>query len=638
MPSASAGTQSASVTVSVTLAGGRETRRLVASAQVAELVAAKVSRRAQRGVEREVVGGVEQQRPGGRGAVVLVGQQHDGQQRVRAQEPLVFGGRAAVRRRPARATPRPAGVRSRSRSRRAARCRRTRRRGCPCSSRRRRCWRCTWRPAARLVAVQSPRAVYWKMPALPSPSQPEIEPSPAPMSDDTTAMCRSGSPPGSASSAVTNAGKLRTRLFCASVMLRRVVDQEQHVDVATGREAPRATAAGATTAARAGVCAAYARDTRGVQRPRAASGGQRDDRAGEADREARQTTGQLSSAPGLTLNTGMASHSRHLHRGYHRDPGVGCRRCGAADGAAGAGGPGGAGAGGPAAADPTSAFATSIPARACMIMPADLPPPRATKSVDNPPRVVARPKGALPQAPAGFTVQLYADGLSRAAAVARRAQRRRVRGRERSRRDQGRARHAGDGQGGVVGRVRQGPQAAVRDRVPSGGRRSALAVRRQHRFGRALRLPQRRHAGARRARDRGRAASRRRAADRRRALDARHRVLARRQDDVRVGGLALERRRSGQDAGRIRTRGPCWRSRPTAAAGACSRPAFATRWASPFTRARASCGRRSTSATSWATTWSPTTSRTSRTAGSTAGPGTTSAATRIRGTAANTLS
>ena len=55
-------------------------------------------------------------------------------------------------------------------------------------------------------------------------------------------------------------------------------------------------------------------------------------------------------------------------------------------------------------------------------------------------------------------------------------------------------------------------------------------------------------------------------------------------------------------------------------------------------RARASCGRRSTSGTSWATTWSPTTSRTSRKAASTAGPGTTSAATRIRATVASTPS
>ena len=66
--------------------------------------------------------------------------------------------------------------------------------------------------------------------------------------------------------------------------------------------------------------------------------------------------------------------------------------------------------------------------------------------------------------------------------------------------------------------------------------------------------------------------------------------------------------------------------------------ASATPSASPCTRARASCGRRSTSATSWATTWSPTTSRTSRRAASTAGPGTTSAATRIRATAASTPS
>src|SRR6188768_4256852 len=52
------------------------------------------------------------------------------------------------------------------------------------------------------------------------------------------------------------------------------------------------------------------------------------------------------------------------------------------------------------------------PGKRVMIVPADMPPPRATKSVNNPPRLVTRPKGALPQAPAGFTVQLYADGLS----------------------------------------------------------------------------------------------------------------------------------------------------------------------------------------------------------------------------------
>ncbi|MES1208122.1 MAG: PQQ-dependent sugar dehydrogenase, partial [Pseudomonadota bacterium] len=41
----------------------------------------------------------------------------------------------------------------------------------------------------------------------------------------------------------------------------------------------------------------------------------------------------------------------------------------------------------------------------------DLPPPHATASVDNGARLIPRPKGAWPKAPAGFEVQLYADGL-----------------------------------------------------------------------------------------------------------------------------------------------------------------------------------------------------------------------------------
>jgi len=41
------------------------------------------------------------------------------------------------------------------------------------------------------------------------------------------------------------------------------------------------------------------------------------------------------------------------------------------------------------------------------ITPADLPAPYATKSVDNGPRVIDRPKDAWPQAPAGFEVELY---------------------------------------------------------------------------------------------------------------------------------------------------------------------------------------------------------------------------------------
>ncbi|HEX4664507.1 MAG TPA: sorbosone dehydrogenase family protein, partial [Terriglobales bacterium] len=42
---------------------------------------------------------------------------------------------------------------------------------------------------------------------------------------------------------------------------------------------------------------------------------------------------------------------------------------------------------------------------------ADLPQPYATKSVDNGPDLVPRPKDAWPQAPPGFKVELYADGF-----------------------------------------------------------------------------------------------------------------------------------------------------------------------------------------------------------------------------------
>ena len=42
---------------------------------------------------------------------------------------------------------------------------------------------------------------------------------------------------------------------------------------------------------------------------------------------------------------------------------------------------------------------------------ADLPAPFATQSAGNGPRLVARPNGVWPQAPAGFKVQLYAAGL-----------------------------------------------------------------------------------------------------------------------------------------------------------------------------------------------------------------------------------
>ena len=42
---------------------------------------------------------------------------------------------------------------------------------------------------------------------------------------------------------------------------------------------------------------------------------------------------------------------------------------------------------------------------------ADLPQPFATKSAGNNPSIIARPKDAWPQAPAGFSVELFAENL-----------------------------------------------------------------------------------------------------------------------------------------------------------------------------------------------------------------------------------
>lgn len=46
-----------------------------------------------------------------------------------------------------------------------------------------------------------------------------------------------------------------------------------------------------------------------------------------------------------------------------------------------------------------------------LIVPADLPPPYATRSASNAPRVIRRPAGAAPRTPAGFAVNLFAEGL-----------------------------------------------------------------------------------------------------------------------------------------------------------------------------------------------------------------------------------
>jgi len=48
-----------------------------------------------------------------------------------------------------------------------------------------------------------------------------------------------------------------------------------------------------------------------------------------------------------------------------------------------------------------------------LIRPQDLPEPRATRSAASVSRVVPRPRGAVPKVPAGFKIELFAEGLSR---------------------------------------------------------------------------------------------------------------------------------------------------------------------------------------------------------------------------------
>ncbi|MBV9783628.1 MAG: sorbosone dehydrogenase family protein [Acidisphaera sp.] len=61
---------------------------------------------------------------------------------------------------------------------------------------------------------------------------------------------------------------------------------------------------------------------------------------------------------------------------------------------------------------PIAAAAQDAPGTTHRITPESLPPPYATHSASNGPSVVERPAGALPAVPPGFSVQLFAGGLS----------------------------------------------------------------------------------------------------------------------------------------------------------------------------------------------------------------------------------
>ena len=56
-------------------------------------------------------------------------------------------------------------------------------------------------------------------------------------------------------------------------------------------------------------------------------------------------------------------------------------------------------------------YSTDKPGTAYKITVGDLPKPNEKESVRNNPRVAARPEGAMPQAPAGYSVSQYASGL-----------------------------------------------------------------------------------------------------------------------------------------------------------------------------------------------------------------------------------
>jgi len=60
---------------------------------------------------------------------------------------------------------------------------------------------------------------------------------------------------------------------------------------------------------------------------------------------------------------------------------------------------------------PFTDFRYEEPGKTRKITVQDLPAPYATQTADNGPQVVARPSGAWPKAPAGFTVEQYATGL-----------------------------------------------------------------------------------------------------------------------------------------------------------------------------------------------------------------------------------
>ena len=111
---------------------------------------------------------------------------------------------------------------------------------------------------ARFVAVQLPRAVYWKIPFLPPvASQPEIDPSPAPMSACDNRDAQVGEPGGPARPLEMEGGKYLQAVL-QQAYGARVVNHEQHVDLPRRHERPARAGPSAAATSAAGAALASA--------------------------------------------------------------------------------------------------------------------------------------------------------------------------------------------------------------------------------------------------------------------------------------------------------------------------------------------------------------------------------------------
>lgn len=169
----------------------------------------------------------------------------------------------------------------------------------------------------------------------------------------------------------------------------------------------------------------------------------------------------------------------------------------------------------------------------------DMPAPYHTESAGNGPRIVGRPAGALPQSASGFCGCVVGRKPQQPARNCDRAQRRYFRQRKLFQSRARVARFKKSRQVGHIRNLRRRLEAAVWNRVLA-DEKPAMGLRRQHRFGGAFSVSQRRFESARRVRNDCRQRFQRRQTAKRRPLDARHRVFARWQEVVFIDWFFVE--------------------------------------------------------------------------------------------------